>query len=167
MNITPGINDNGYLIYAYNMENNAVIDMEEHYEIVAHNRKCHERMRLDEPVWATMNATFPDGTVCPSSITLPFIPGERAEITVRNGSFDVTGSKFYREYAAADILVDNARKYNDRAQRDSVCVDYFRQHAHEEGCVVFYLTHNICHEQIQPYIPASFTQSELRYFMNH
>ena len=138
---TQGIGDSGYLIHLYGKTRNGQKQLLT--DIPTHNRQCSFSTYVDEPRMGLVTATFPDGSVCTHSMRFPFVPGERAELTVKNGFFYLTGSKFYKEWGAADELVENARNFHKQEETDALIKDYFAKHASEEGCVMYYLQEQI------------------------
>ena len=143
ISVTQGINDSGYLIKLYGKTRTQHVQLLA--DIPTHDRHCSLSTSLDEPRMGRVTATFPDGSICTHYMRFPFVPGERAELKVMNGSFYLTGSKFYKDWGAADELVENARKYHKQEETETLIKDYLKKHASEEGCVMYYL-----HEEILP-----------------
>ena len=90
-----------------------------------------------------LTAIFPDGAVCSACVRFPFVPGEQAQVKVKNGTFELSGSKFYQEWSDADELEENARKYYKQWETDSIILNYLKKHADEEGCVMRYWQYEI------------------------
>ena len=140
--VSQGINDSGYLVYLYDQPHvpgygRTVAD------IPTKDRHCTFSTYISEPCMGQFTATFPDGSICTHSMRFPFVPGEHAELKVMNGSFYLTGSKFYKEWGNADELVENARKYRKPEETKALLVDYLKKHANEEGCVVYYMLEDV------------------------
>lgn len=151
--VTQGINDSGYLIHLFNNTSRGEVPLLA--DIPTHNRQCSFSTYVDEPRMGQVTATFPDGSICTHCMRFPFVPGERAELTVKNGFFYLTGSKFYKEWGAADELVENARNFHKQEETDKLIKDYLTAHANEEGCVMYYLKENILpKETIMKAVPA-------------
>ena len=152
--VTQGIDDSGYLIHLFNNTSGGEVPLLA--DIPTHNRQCSFSTYIDEPRMGQVTATFPDGSICTHCMRFPFVPGERAELTVKNGFFYLTGSKFYKEWGAADELVENARNFHKQEETDKLIKDYLTAHADEEGCVMYYLKENILpKETIMKAIPAA------------
>ena len=138
--VTQGINDSGYLIKLYNQDLTRKSLLA---DIPTRDKRTSFTTTLGEPCMGEVRATFPDGSICTRGMYFPFVPGERAELRVMNGFFHLTGSKFYREWGAAEELVENARRYEKWAETEALLVDYLKKHAYEEGCVMYYLDESV------------------------
>ena len=143
---TQGIGDSGYLIHLYGKTHDGKRALLA--DIPTHNRQCSFSTYVDEPRMGQVTATFPDGSICTHCMRFPFVPGEHAELTVKNGFFALTGSKFYKEWGAADELVENARNFHKQEETDALIMNYLKEHANEEGCVMYYLQENILPKDI-------------------
>ena len=138
--VTQGIEDNGYLIHLFDRS-----QTHRNYvgKITVTDKRTTFETHLDEPLVGDLTATFPDGSVCTHCVRFPFVPDEHAEVKVMNGTFYLTGSKFYKEWGNADELVENARKFQKQYETDNLIRNYLKDHASEEGCVLYYLKYNI------------------------
>lgn len=156
--VTEGIGDSGYLINLWD---------EHQYrkqvgEISVKDRKSFYSQYLDKPYLADVVATFPDGSVCTHCMRFPFVPGEKAQLEVRNGSFYLSGTGFYGEWIKADELVENARKYHTAEETQQMLTNYLKEHGNEEGCAMYFIirSSHMGASQLSPdilrqYIPKS------------
>ena len=137
VHISEGIGDSGYLVYLYNVLNgygrNQIAD------IAAKDKKCSFSTYLDKPYLADLFATFPDGSICTHCVRFPFVPGEKAEVKVMNGSFYVSGTGFYNDWIKADEVIENANKYHTAEETDSILRNYLKEHGNEEGCSLCFI----------------------------
>ena len=67
----------------------------------------------DKPCLINLQAIFEDGKVCSAYVDFILVPGEVADLTVCNGYFKLTGSKFYQEWREMD---DRYTKYIEEMQ---------------------------------------------------
>ena len=161
--VSQGIDDSGYLVEI--IEDNMV-----HSNLIADipvtDRHAAFATYVDEPRLGRLTATFPDGSICTHCMPFYFVPGEHAEVKVMNGSFNITGSTFYRQFGDADELVENARKYHKQEETDALILGYLKEHAHEEGCVMYYVKNEILpRETILQIIPESVKHGRFKKFL--
>ena len=131
------------------------------------NRKASFETYVEEPRMVDLTATFPDGSICTHCVRFPFVPGEHAEVKVMNGTFYLTGSTFYKQYSDADELEENARKYHKEEETQELLVNYLKEHANEEGCVIFYYKNKILpRETILQIIPESVKNGRFKDIFN-
>ena len=137
INVSPDITDCGYLISLHDKNNrySTVID-----EVSVVDKKSSFSMHLDEIRVADLTAIFPDGSICQYCVRIPFVPGENAEVTVKNGTFFLTGkSGFYKEWGDADDYFDKIEK---ETNKEELIVNYFKEHNTEKGCIYYYEMRN-------------------------
>ena len=163
--VTQGINDSGYIVELYDnpyrQYNKQIIA-----EIPTDNRHCTFTTHLDKLLMGQFTATFPDGSICTHCIRFPFVPGEHAELKVMNGFFNLTGSKFYKDWGAANELVENASQFKKPGETYALIKDYLAKHANEEGCVMFYLQNHILPvETIKAAMPTDMLTGRFRDIM--
>ena len=152
--VTQGIDDSGYIVELFDHPHTHRYSQTQ-TDIPVHNRHSTFTTHLAKPYMGQFTAIFPDGSICAHSMHFPFVPGERAELTVKNGFFYLTGSKFYKDYGAADELVENARNFQKQEETDKLLRDYLTAHADEEGCVIYYLQEHILpKETIEKAMPS-------------
>ena len=108
-------------------------------DIAAKDKKCSFSTYLDKPYLADLFATFPDGSICTHCVRFPFVPGEKAEVKVMNGSFYVSGTGFYNDWIKADEVIENANKYHTAEETDSILRNYLKEHGNEEGCSLCFI----------------------------
>lgn len=138
--VTQGIEDAGYLVHIFNNDKTQRKFVD---KITVTDKRTSFETHIDEPLVGDLTAIFPDGTVCSACVRFPFVPGEQAQVKVKNGTFELSGSKFYQEWNDADELEENARKYYKQWETDSIILNYLKKHADEEGCVMRYWQYEI------------------------
>jgi hypothetical protein len=162
--VTQGIDDAGYLVHVYdrNQIQRKFID-----KITVSDKRTAFETRIDEPLVGDLTAIFPDGTVCSACVRFPFVPGEQVQVKVKNGTFELSGSKFYQEWSDADDLEENAHKYYKKSETDSIILNYLKRHADEEGCVMRYWQYEILPRQtILSIIPEAVRNGRFKYFFD-
>jgi hypothetical protein len=166
VNVSQGIGDSGYLVCLYDKNQGqfrSLID-----DIPVKNRKCSFSTYIDKPYLADLIATFPDGSVCTHCVRLPFVPGEHVDVKVMNGGFYLTGSKFYKDWADTDDLIENARKYHTAEETDSILKNYLKEHANDEGCAVCFIQyHALPVEDLEEIIPTSILEGRMKAIVHH
>jgi hypothetical protein len=138
--VTQGIEDAGYLVHIFNSDKTQRRFVD---KITVNDKRTSFETHIDEPLVGDLTAIFPDGAVCSACVRFPFVPGEQAQVKVKNGTFELSGSKFYQEWSDADELEENARKYYKQWETDSIILNYLKKHADEEGCVMRYWQYEI------------------------
>lgn len=138
--VTQGIEDAGYLVHIFNSDKTQRRFVD---KITVNDKRTSFETHIDEPLVGDLTAIFPDGAVCSACVRFPFVPGEQAQVKVKNGTFELSGSKFYQEWSDADELEENARKYYKQWETDSIILNYLKKHASEEGCVMRYWQYEI------------------------
>jgi len=138
--VTQGIEDAGYLVHIFNSDKTQRRFVD---KITVNDKRTSFETHIDEPLVGDLTAIFPDGVVCSACVRFPFVPGEQAQVKVKNGTFELSGSKFYQEWSDADELEENARKYYKQWETDSIILNYLKKHASEEGCVMRYWQYEI------------------------
>ena len=161
--VSQGISDCGYLISMYD---DKMCRRSQIADIPVVNKHASFATYVDEPRLVDLTATFPDGSICTHCVRFPFVPGEHAEVKVMNGSFFLSGSKFYKEWSDADELEENARKYHKEEETQALLLDYLQKHATEEGCVMRYFQYEILpRETILKIIPDSMKNGRFKKFL--
>lgn len=157
--VSQGIGDCGYLVSLLNkyQYQSSIID-----EITVNkDRKAAFSMHLDERQVGDLTAIFPDGSICTHCVRFPFVPGETAEVKVKNGTFHLSGTGFYKEWEAASELVDNAEKYHKESETKELITEYFKEHATEKGCLAYYTQYEILpYTEMEKMLPESVSDSE-------
>lgn len=160
--VTQGIEDAGYLVHVFN---NTQTQRKFVDKITVKDKRTYFETHIDEPLVGDLTAIFPDSTVCSACVRFPFVPGEEVHVKVKNGTFELSGTKFYQEWADADDLEENARKYYKQSETDSIIRNYLKNHANEEGCVMRYWQYNILPRPvILSMIPESMRNGRFKYF---
>lgn len=166
VNVSQGIGDSGYLVCLYDRNNGhsrSQID-----DIPVKDRTCSFSTYIDKPYLADLFATFPDGSVCTHCVRLPFVPGEHVDVKVMNGGFYLNGSKFYKDWADTDDLIENARKYHTAEETDSILKNYLEEHANDEGCAVCFIQyHALPVEDLEEIIPTSILEGRMKAIVQH
>lgn len=160
--VTQGIEDAGYLVHLFdrNLSERKLLD-----KITVTDKRTSFETHLDEPLVGDLTAIFPDGSVCPACVRFPFVPGEQVEVKVKNGTFELSGTTFYKQWADADELEENARKYYKQSETDSIILNYLKKHGNEEGCVMRYWQYEILPRQtILSIIPESVRNGRFKHF---
>lgn len=127
--------------------------------IIVKDKKFSYTSNIGEPRLINLQAVFKDGTVCNAVVDFFLMPGETAQLKVCNGFYELTGSKFYKEWNDFETFYKNIRKelstmvaeintldrsdtalfnqkvkeYNEKS--DSI-TGYVKEHNSEEGVVV-------------------------------
>jgi hypothetical protein len=138
--VTQGIEDAGYLVQVFDRNQSARKFLG---KIDVVNKRSAFETHLDEPLVGDLTAIFPNGEVCTACVRFPFVPGEECHVKVKNGTFELTGTTFYQQWADADDLEENAHKYYKQWETDSIILNYFKKHANEEGCVMRYWQYEV------------------------
>jgi hypothetical protein len=138
--VTQGIEDAGYLVHIFNSDKTQRRFVD---KITVNDKRTSFETHIDEPLVGDLTAIFPDSAICSACVRFPFVPGEQAQVKVKNGTFELSGSKFYQEWSDADELEENARKYYKQWETDSIILNYLKKHASEEGCVMRYWQYEI------------------------
>lgn len=160
--VTQGIEDSGYLVHLFNRSQS---QREQIGKITVTDKRASYETHVDEPLVGDLTAIFPDGSICTACVRFPFVPDEHAEVKVKNGTFELSGSTFYKQWADADELEENARKYYKQWETDSIILNYLKNHADEEGCVMRYWQYEILPRQtILSIIPESVKNGRFKHF---
>lgn len=162
--VTQGIEDAGYLVHIFNSDKTQRRFVD---KITVNDKRTSFETHIDEPLVGDLTAIFPDGSVCSACVRFPFVPGEKAQVKVKNGTFELSGSKFYQEWSDADELEENARKYYKQWETDSIILNYLKKHADEEGCVMRYWQYEILlRPVILDIIPESMRNGRFKRFFD-
>lgn len=162
VDVTPGLMDQGYLIYT---GPNKYETFHTGLELEAKEGKCDYECHLEGPKWMCLQAYFADRSICSAYISMPIVPGERAKLVVQNGFFDLDGTPFYHQWNRASYLSYNADLYHDKQLADSLLLDYLRAHGSEEGCAVFYqANHKLPQDTIFKYVPQTIREGRFKPF---
>lgn len=162
--VTQGIEDAGYLVHIFNSDKTQRRFVD---KITVNDKRTSFETHIDEPLVGDLTAIFPDGSVCSACVRFPFVPGEQAQVKVKNGTFELSGSKFYQEWSDADELEENARKYYKQWETDSIILNYLKKHANEEGCVMRYWQYEILPRPvILDIIPESMRNGRFKRFFD-
>lgn len=139
--VSEGISDCGYLVHVYNKDatewrgdHETIADIE-----VGDDRKCSFSTHLDGVRFGALQAIFPDGSVCTHIVNFVFVPGEEANVKVKYGEFQLSGSKFYEDFSNAQDNLWNARHFENPEEREQIKNTYFEKHKGERGCLWSYL----------------------------
>lgn len=162
---SPGIPDCAYII---DYKSNELYSIAGEGTLVAElpidkNRSCTFTTHLDSIVMAEVTAIFPDGTVCVSDDVLPLVPGEKVELNVYHAYWQVTGGKssFYKDWSDAKDACENLRKRRiSYVKRDSLQLDYLRQHIDQLGCLYYYNSHASSNFEEVDSLPTSIMQTQ-------
>lgn len=144
INVSQGIDDSGYIVNIMDIDRLTPIT---DTEVEVKDKRAHYETYVDGPKQIILTATFPDGSICSHCMVFMAVPGEKATLKVMNGSFYLSGSKFYKEWGAADDLAENARRHHTREEYNKMILDYLKEHNGEEGCVVYYVKNNLLPKQ--------------------
>lgn len=137
--VSPGIDDCAYLInlyegddWGYNRVVLAEVPVDEH-------RQCSFSCHLDSICFGSLQAIFPDGSVCTHVVNFIFVPGETADARVMYGKFQLSGSGFYKEWENALDNFENATQFQSYQESNSKIYGYLKEHKSELGCRWVYL----------------------------
>lgn len=159
--ISEGIDDTGYLIYLYNKDRGYT--RTQIADIPATGKTCTFKTYIDKPYLTDITATFPDGSVCSHCVRIVSIPGETAEIKVMNGTYHLDGTNFYKAWGDASDFAENSIPYRTAEERVELLKNYLKQHATEEGCVVYYVQYRLLpRETLEELIPQEVWDGRLR-----
>jgi hypothetical protein len=82
-----------------------------------------------------------------------------------NGTFDLTGSAFYKQWSDADELEENAKKHHKPEETQILLLDYLKKHADEEGCVMRYWQYEVLpREEMLRIIPYKIKNGRFKKF---
>lgn len=163
--VTQGIEDAGYLVRVFNRDQTARKFLD---KIDVKDKRTSFATHLDEPLVGDLTAIFPNGEVCTACVRFPFVPGEECHVKVKNGTFELTGTKFYQQWSDADDLEENAHKYYKQWETDSIILNYFKKHANEEGCVMRYWQYEVLpRTTILKLIPDEMRNGRFKPFFDH
>ena len=161
--VSQGINDSGYLIEIFDNPNQWRGQQVADIPVV--DRKCSFATYVDEPKMAHITATFPDGSVCSAYVWFPFVPGEKAVVKVKNGTFELSGTSFYEQWGNAGELVENAGKYHKEEETQALLLSYLKEHINEEGCVMRFWQYEVLpREEILKLIPVKIKNGRFKKF---
>ena len=161
--VSQGINDSGYLIEI--LDDPAQGRGRQVADIAVVDRKCSFATYVDEPKMAHVTATFPDGSICSAYVWFPFVPGEKATVKVKNGTFELDGTTFYNQFQEADDLLENADRYTKPEESEALKLDYLKKHITEEGCIMRYWQYEeLPREMILKLIPAKIKNGRFKKF---
>lgn len=162
--VTQGIEDSGYLVHLFDANQT---HRDQIGKITVINKRTAFETHLEEPLVGDLTAIFPDGSICTACVRFPFVPNEQVNVKVKNGTFELSGTTFYQQWADADELEENARKYYKQWETDSIILNYLKKHADEEGCVMRYWQYNILPRQtILSIIPESMKNGRFKHFFD-
>ncbi len=158
--VSPGIEDIGYDVVSYLKKGNHITLSRYTRNIPATDKRFSYSVYLSTPRIGYFQARFPDGSLCSHVVRFPFIPGEECNLKVMNGSFYVTAEKgFYKDWAEADDLVENASRYHTDEEASAILHKYIREHSDNPAVILLYLNSNALPlEEITPYISDEMMQ---------
>jgi len=159
--VSDEITDTAYFVYIgdtiYNIDvkNTAPVDT-----IIVKDKKFSYTSDIKEPRLIWLQAIFKSGEVCGAYVDFILVPGERADLKVCNGYYELDGSPFYHQWHGINEKVTNMqKKYRAKAdslraldnltpevieafnkESDSAMTDiknYVLEHKNEEGVLVF------------------------------
>ena len=161
--VADEIKDTAYFVYlgdtAFNIDvkNTAPIDT-----IIVKDKKFSYTSNVKEPRLIWLQAIFENGEVCPAYVDFVLVPGEKADLKVCNGYYELDGTPFYHQWHTLDKKSTDLRnKFNAKADSLRALPDlsqeainafnmevaaevekvkqYVKDHQNEEG-TVFYAT---------------------------
>lgn len=158
--VSPGIEDIGYDVVSYLKKDSRVMDTRITRNIPATNRRFTYSVYMSAPRIGYFQARFSDGSLCSHVVRFPFIPGEECNLKVMNGAFYVTAEKgFYKDWAEADELVENASRYHTAEETSAILHKYIREHSDNPAVILLYLNSNALPlEEITSYISDEMMQ---------
>ena len=160
-----GINDSGYLVSLYD---NHIATRRQVADISVKNRKAYFKTELVEPRVADFTATFPDGSVCTHCVRFPIVPYSDAAVIVKNGTFSVKGTGFYKEWSDADEFCENASKYSTEAEARGKMEKYLAEHSNEEGAVIyFFMRQDFPYSFVENLVSSDMINGRFHQFFKH
>lgn len=159
--VSDEISDTAYFVYigdtTFNIDvkNTAPVDT-----IIVKDKKFSYTSDIKEPRLIWLQAIFKNGEVCGAYVDFILVPGEKADLKVCNGYFELDGTPFYHQWHQIDEKVSNLQK-KYRAKADSLRAlenltpdiiaafnkeadsafntikDYVLEHKNEEGVLVY------------------------------
>ena len=118
--VSEGLHDVRYLLY-FNEDNfdYSSSTPSDTIDVNMKNRTFTITKKIKEPRRAFLQAIFDDGSICPVGMGLLFIPGETANLVVKDGTYDLTGKdKFYSAWSKVDNnMTPSQMAYMDVTQK--------------------------------------------------
>lgn len=157
---TPGIADTGWLLKLHeNLQKystgHLIADL-----TADQNRQVTYAFYLDKPRMLDIVATFGDGSICDYYMAIPAVPGSHADVTVKNGVFEWTGSGFYKDVDNADAYVENVKRWSTEEEYTPLIHHYLVNHAAEQGCLYYYYSNKLWDvEEMAAVLPDSILAS--------
>ena len=138
------LNVDHYLVYIWDYTDNVHPDPID--TVYVKDGKFEFSEDFDQPYSGMLKAVLKDGTLGDQFQEIFFVPGETCNMNLygtRFDDFDVSGSKFYRDWAAfKEFYLKERQKAidlkgaGDKAFSEAVA-DYNRKHKDEEGCIMY------------------------------
>ena len=138
------LNVDHYLVYIWDYTDNVHPDPID--TVYVKDGKFEFSEEFDQPYSGMLRAVLKDGTLGAQNQEIFFVPGETCNMNLygtRFDDFDVSGSKFYRDWAAFKEFYKKERQKaidlqgaGDKAFSEAVA-DYNRKHKDEEGCIMY------------------------------
>ena len=138
------LNVDHYLVYIWDYTDNVNPDPID--TVYVKDGKFEFSKELDQPYSGMLRAVLKDGTLGEQNQEIFFVPGETCNMELYGTKFEdfnVSGSKFYRDWAAFKEFYHKERKKlidlqgtGDEAYRAAIA-DYNRKHKNEEGCIMY------------------------------
>ena len=138
------LNVDHYLVYIWDYTDNVNPDPID--TVYVKYGKFEFSKELDQPYSGMLRAVLKDGTLGEQNQEIFFVPGETCNMELYGTKFEdfnVSGSKFYRDWAAFKEFYHKERKKlidlqgaGEEAYRAAIA-DYNRKHKDEEGCIMY------------------------------
>ena len=138
------LNVDHYLVYIWDYTDNVHPDPID--TVYVKDGKFEFSEEFDQPYSGMLRAVKKDGTLGEQFQEIFFVPGETCNMNLygtRFDDFDVSGSKFYRDWAAfKEFYLKERQKAidlqgaGDKAFSEAVA-EYNRKHKNEEGCILY------------------------------
>ena len=138
------VNVDHYLIYIWDYSDNVHPDPID--TVYVKDGKFEFSRELDQAYSGMLKAVLKDGTLGEQFQEIFFVPGETCNMELYGTKFDdfnVSGSKFYRDWAAfKEFYLKERQKAidlqgaGDKAYKEAIA-EYNRKHKDEEGCIMY------------------------------
>jgi hypothetical protein len=118
--LVEGLRDSSYYIYIN--DSIGLCPDEPTDSVEVKNRHFKYKVKLDKPCQAYMRAVYGDGTRSRKYMEMLLVPGDKAELMVKDGVYSIHGSGFYQEWGGIDDVCTpiQQKMYEAKVEADSL-----------------------------------------------